>query len=181
MSGERGGSALDQREGGGERAAPYPSEEELAALEYLEVPRPKRGPLHEVILEDPISQLNIPMPVVLDADDPVSVAARFMTRFRYGSVLVTEDEALAGIFTERDLLLRCAGKDLDRIPLRDVMTRDPRTLTEEDTIAHALHLMAVGGYRHIPVLRNGLAAGFASVRGILRYLTENAIAPPRCG
>src|SRR6266511_1964702 len=99
----------------------YYTEEELEGLEYLDMPRPKRGPLHRVLLEDPISQLNAPMPIVLEAGDPVSVAARLMSKFRYGSVLVQDDEWLVGIFTERDLLLKCVGKDLDRTPLREVM------------------------------------------------------------
>ncbi len=165
--------------GEGEARRPSPerwqSEEELEALEYLDVPEPRRGPLHRVLLEDPISQLNVPLPIVLDADDPVSVAARFMARFRYGSVLVTEDERLAGIFTEHDLLQKCAGRDLDRTLLREVMTRDPQVLAEDDPIACALHLMAAGGYRHVPIVRDGLPAGFASVRGILRYLSENVL------
>ncbi len=164
--------------GGGadDRPELFYTEEELKGLEYLEIPSPKRGPLSEAVLEDPISQLNVPMPIVLETSDPVSVAARLMSRFRYGSVLVQEDDLLAGIFTERDLLNRCFGLDLDKTRLGEVMTRDPQTLEEDDTIACALHLMAVGGYRHVPIVRDGMPAGFASVRGILRYLAENALA-----
>ena len=149
--------------------------DELEGLEALEVRPPSRGSLHAMLLDDPISQLNAPMPIVLDAGDPVSKAAKFMARFRYGSILVEEDGLLAGIFTERDLLLRCTGKDLDRLHLREVMTRNPQILTEEDTLACAMNLMAAGGYRHIPIVRNGWPVGFISVRGILRYIAENAL------
>ena len=38
----------------------YYSEEDLKSLEYLDLPSPLRGRLHEIILEDPISQLNFP-------------------------------------------------------------------------------------------------------------------------
>jgi CBS domain-containing protein len=92
-------------------------------------------------------------------------------------VLVLDDEWLAGIFTERDLLLRCADKDLDRLKLSEVMTREPQALREDDTLACALNLMSVGGYRHVPILRDGHLIGFLSVRGILRYLADNALAP----
>jgi len=153
----------------------YYTEHELRQLEYLDLPAPRRGALHRLLLEDPISQLNAPKPIVLEVSDPVSKAAQLMSKFRYGSVLVLDDEWLAGIFTERDLLHRCAGKDLDRVKLGEVMTRDPQSLREDDTLACALHLMAVGGYRHIPILRDGHPIGFVSVRGILRYLAENAL------
>jgi len=166
---------------GGPRAKNRPpelfyTERELKELEYLDVPVPKRGALHRALLEDPISQLNVPKPIVLQVSEPVSVAARLMSKFRYGSVLVEDDEWLVGIFTERDLVRRCAWKDLDKLKLGEVMTRDPQALREDDTLACALHLMAVGGYRHIPILRDGHPAGFVSVRGILRYLVENALA-----
>jgi CBS domain-containing protein len=156
----------------------YYTEEELEQLEYLDMQPPKRGALHEMLLEDPIAQLNVPKPIVLQTTDTVSLAARLMSKFRYGSVLVQDDEWLAGIFTERDLLLRCADKDLDQVKLGEVMTRDPQALREDDTLACALNLMAVGGYRHVPILRDGHLIGFVSVRGILRYLAENALAPP---
>jgi hypothetical protein len=37
-----------------------------------------------------------------------------------------------------------------------------------------MHFMAVGGYRHIPIVREGTAPRFVSVRGVLRYLHEHA-------
>jgi CBS domain-containing protein len=155
----------------------YYTEEELEQLEYLDMKTPQRGALHEMLLEDPISQLNVPKPIVLQVSDPVSLAAKLMSKFRYGSVLVLDDEWLAGIFTERDLLLRCADKDLDRLKLSEVMTREPQALREDDTLACALNLMSVGGYRHVPIMRDGHLIGFLSVRGILRYLADNALAP----
>jgi CBS domain-containing protein len=151
------------------------TEEELQGLEYLDIPAPKRGALHRMLLEDPISQLNAPKPIVVEVSDPVALAVRLMSKFRYGSVLVQDDEWLVGIFTERDLLLRCAGKDLEGVKLSEVMTRDPQALREDDTLACALNLMAVGGYRHVPIIRDGHPVGFVSVRGILRYLAENAL------
>ncbi|MBI4583359.1 MAG: CBS domain-containing protein [Planctomycetes bacterium] len=155
----------------------YYSETDLESLEYLDMPLPRRGRLHEMILEDPISQLNAPKPIVLEASDPVSKAVKLMKKFRYGSVLVQDDEWLVGIFTEKDLIQKTSGKnfDFDKVTLREVMTPQPQALNAGDTLAHALHLMAVGGYRHVPVLDGGHPVGFVSIRGILRYIAENAL------
>lgn len=155
----------------------YYSEEDLQSLEYLDMPVPEKGEVRERVLEDPISRLNFPKPIVLEAGDPVSKAIKLMKKFRYGSVLVLDDEWLVGIFTEKNLLQETSARngDLERIPLREVMTPNPQALNDDDTIAEALHLMAVGGQRHIPVIKDGHPIGFVSIRGILRYIAENAL------
>ena len=89
-----------------------------------------------------------------------------------GSVLVLEEGRLAGIFTERDALLRVAGRALATTPLRDVMTRDPVVLREDDSIAVAIHKMAVGGFRHIPLTSAGVPTGIISARDVFRHIVE---------
>lgn len=157
----------------------YYSEDDLQSLEYLDMPVPEKGRIHEVILRDPLSRLNVPKPVVLKVDDSVLKAIRLMKKFRLGSVLVVQNGELVGIFTEKDLLVKTTGsdapRDLSKIELREVMTLHPQALEEDDTIAHALHLMSVGEYRHVPILRDGSPIGFVSIRGILHYITVNAL------
>ena len=147
-------------------------------LSGLGIPEPKHGRLHELILEDPLSQLNAPEPITVKTTDPVSRVVERMKKNRYGSVLVLDPGgALAGIFTERDLLRRL-GNDSAQIKsatVGEVMTAHPETLSEDDTIAHALNCMAVGGYRHIPLVREGAPVGFVSIRGILTYISQNAL------
>ena len=41
-----------------------------------------------------------------------------------------------------------------------------------DTLAFALHKMDVGGYRHLPILREGRPVGVLSVRDMLRHITR---------
>ena len=143
-----------------------------------EVPPPKRQRIHELILKDPISQLNAPPPLLFKAEDTVAEAAAEMRKRRYGSVLIVKDEGLlAGIFTERDLLRRCfgGGKPLAEITLGSVMTSRPNALTQKHTLAHALNAMAVGGYRHIPIVEKGCPVGFVSIRGILLYIAQSSL------
>jgi CBS domain-containing protein len=143
----------------------------------LRVPPPRQGRLHELILEDPLSQLNAPEPICLHGEDTVGRAVDLMRRRRYGSVLVVDGTGkLSGILTERDLLTLDRGQgSMSELLLEDVMTTLPKTLREEDTIAHALNRMAVGGYRHLPILRDGFPVAFTSIRGILRYIAMNAL------
>ena len=140
-------------------------------LAGLDIPGggPMEG-LHRHIMRDPIRRLAPLKPLIATPATTIWECIRIMREGRHGSVLVVERSAgehLVGIFTERDVLNRVAGRrlDLERVPVSRVMTRDPKTLREDDTLAFALHRMAVGSYRHIPILSDGRPPAFISVRG----------------
>jgi CBS domain-containing protein len=143
-------------------------------LSALDVPTPREG-LQRAIMETPLKEVGLHPPNIVAPATPVLEAIRLMQQTRHGSVLVVETGKLVGIFTERDFLDRLALEqpDLSAVPVRDVMTPEPQALTEDDVLAFALHRMAVGHYRHIPVVKDGHPVGFVSVRGLLRYLAEN--------
>ncbi len=87
-------------------------------------------------------------------------------------VLVVEDGRLIGIFTERDALLKLAGRTLAGISVNDVMTADPVVLREEDTVAVAIHKMALGGFRHIPLVDGGRPTGIVTARDVFHRIAE---------
>jgi len=139
---------------------------------------PVAGPRH--IMRDPIRQLAPLKPLVARADATIADAIRIMREGRHGSVLIVDragGDRLLGIFTERDVLLRVWGSGLDitTTPVGMVMTPEPATLPEDAPLSEAIHLMAVRGFRHIPIVRSGTPVGFLSVRGILRHVTEQVL------
>lgn len=108
---------------------------------------------------------------VLAAPEALSVreAAMRMAENKVGAMLIMEGGRLVGIFTERDLLNRVVAKrlDPDTTTLADVMSRDPRTITADKPLAHALVMMDEGGYRHLPVTDGGQVIGMVSARDAL--------------
>ncbi len=103
-------------------------------------------------------------PLILPEDASVKQACSLMSERRAGSVLATDkDGKLAGIFTGRDAVCRvlAAGKSATT-KLGDVMTTDPDTLAPEQTAIDALRLMWDGGYRHLPVVKDGKILGIVS-------------------
>lgn len=108
-------------------------------------------------------------PASAPSDTTVAEAARIMRGRRVGALLVMEGARLAGIFTERDALFRvlAEGRDAATTPLSEVMTRDPRTISPDRPFGHALHIMYEGGFRHVPVVRDGRAIGVVSARDAL--------------
>jgi CBS domain-containing protein len=144
-------------------------------LRSIDVPTARAG-LQRRIMETPLKDLSPGAAIIVSPRDPVARAVGLMRERRQGSVLVMEGQELVGIFTERDVLTRLTGEaiDVEKVPVSQVMTRDPKALREEDTLAYAMNCMAVGNYRHIPILGKGRPPRFISVRGVLRYLNENA-------
>jgi CBS domain-containing protein len=103
----------------------------------------------------------------LPASATVCEAARLMRARHIGSVLVTTtDGRLEGIFTERDMVCRVVAEhhDPDKTKLRAVMTAKPDTLGPDATALDALRRMHDGGFRHLPIVKNGRPIGIVSRR-----------------
>ena len=98
-----------------------------------------------------------------------------MQRERRACVLVMEADRLVGIFTERDILMKVAGKPLDimHTPVSASMTPDPFTLPADANVAFALNKMVLEGFRHIPLVDDdGHPTAVVSMRNLIEHLGE---------
>ena len=125
------------------------------------------------VMEDPVQALQPREPITIRPSATVRDAMARMIKENLGDLLVVDEhEQLVGILSERDLLTRVAGLDnYAARPVCVIMTRDPETVRESDTLAFALYKMDSGSYRHLPVVRDGRAVGMISVRDMLRHIT----------
>ncbi len=104
---------------------------------------------------------------------PTESAARAIDRMHAEGVdclLVMHEARLVGIFTERDAVIKLADKKVDSFDVRDVMTRDPVVLRPDDSLAVAIHKMAVGGFRHIPVMDGDQPIGVVAARDVFSHV-----------
>ncbi len=127
------------------------------------------------LLADHVQVLDPQDPVVVAADTPIRDVLRAMVDGGTGCVVVADADRPVGIFSERDALvsLSTEASALGGRPVSGFMTAPPETLEPDAKVAFAVQRMAVGGYRHIPIVgAGGELAGIISVRDILRYLTE---------
>jgi CBS domain-containing protein len=115
-------------------------------------------------------------PLTLPPTATIQEACRHMHDRKVGAVLVTEGEGLlVGIFTGRDAVRVVAeGKDFAGTHLRHVMTSEPDCLPPRHTAIHALRLMRDGGFRHVPVVHEGVVIGIVS-RGDFRGLEQDRL------
>ena len=125
------------------------------------------------LLNDRVGDLEMKEPRSVSPRDPVAFAIHIMQRYEVSCVLVYEDNHLAGIMTERDVLLKAAGEkvDLNALTVGALMTPDPVVLDEDDTLAVALHKMSIGGFRHIGVVAKDRATRVLSARELFRHVS----------
>ena len=126
------------------------------------------------LMEETVATLRPRKAVTLPETARVGEAIQSMLACDIGAVLiVAADGRLVGIFSERDLLTKVASEaDYAAKPVRQFMTPNPETVCETNTLAFVLHKLDGGGYRHLPVLRDGLPVGTISVRDMLRHMTR---------
>ena len=109
--------------------------------------------------------------ISLDGGTSALDAARAMAEHRVGALLVTDaDGAAAGIFTERDLMIRLVVKGLDATatPVEDLMTRDMFTASPNERVNQVAQEMQNRHIRHLPVVEDGVVVGLLSLRDLLR-------------
>jgi CBS domain-containing protein len=119
----------------------------------------------------PIAELIGGRPVhTLPASTTVLAAVREMDVHRVGAILVLDaDEHLAGIFTERDLMVRVVVRGLDpsAVSLAEVMTRDLFTAAPTERVGEVAHKLQARHIRHVPVVEDGAVVGILSLRDLL--------------
>jgi CBS domain-containing protein len=108
--------------------------------------------------------------IALPGSATVMEAALRMDEARIGAMLIVADDGgAAGVFTERDLMVRVivAGKDPHQVTLDEVMTRDLFTVTPDRHINEVWREMQARHIRHLPVLEDDRVVGMLSLRDLL--------------
>ena len=141
-----------------------------ADLRTSDIPHPSGTDIEGALIGAQLSALRPRTPITVDEGTPVAEALRTMRDEGVGCVLVTRGERLVGIFTERDAVLKLAGRSVDGLDISSVMTADPVVLRGSDNAAIAIHKMAVGEFRHIPLVEDGRPIGVVSSRDLFGYL-----------
>lgn len=110
--------------------------------------------------------------VSIGAQEPVSVAARLMSRYNLGALPVrTASGRLCGMVTDRDVVLRCvaAGKRAESVPVCDVMSAGVLSVEEGEDAEKAAQLMSRAQLRRLPVTHNGRLTGMLSLADFARH------------
>ncbi len=141
-----------------------------ADLTTSDMPQPALE-FHDTVLGEHLEALGFSQPVTVDSTVGIADAIRQMHAADTDCLLVCDDGKLVGIFTDRDALVKATDKRLALYRVGDFMTADPVVLRRADTLAVAVHKMAVGEFRHIPVVEDdGTPIGVVSAADVFRHI-----------
>ncbi len=139
--------------------------------------------IREAMMHEPIGKLltgkDLLVAKVTDTLD--QVIELFRTKEK-NCLLVYEENNLVGILSNRDLLLRAAGKykDLSKVHVGAVMTSVPEHVKADTPMAYVVNKMSMGGFRHLPVLReDGMPISILTVQDVLRYIANLLRSPAK--
>ena len=102
-------------------------------------------------------------------------ALKVMMEKNISSVLIMTGDQLNGILTERDYARKVIllGKSSKEIPVSEIMTANPITISPEDTIDHCMELMTDKHFRHLPVIENTVVVGMLSIGDVVKFIIED--------
>jgi CBS domain-containing protein len=112
--------------------------------------------------------------VSIAGDRTVAEAVALLASRRIGAIPVMDGDAVAGIFSERDVIYgleREGAAALDR-KVRDVMTTPALTVAPDESVLGALALMTRRRIRHLPVIEHGRCIGFISIGDLVKHRIE---------
>ena len=93
-------------------------------------------------------------PLTFGKDSKVSDAVASMSEYNYGAVvIVNDDNTIAGIVSERDIMKRLVNenKDPSTTTVSDIMTTNVRCAQEDDLVVDWLRIMSNERFRHLPI------------------------------
>ena len=147
----------------------------MKSLRDLDVPRSDATEgLARSVMEDNLGQLEQEEILTARPDETALEVARRMKAAQTACALVLDDGKLVGIFTEHDVLCKMTGEKAHAAerPVSELMSANPESLQETDSVAAALNKMAMGRYRHVPIARTGGGYGVTSIKHVLKYIAQ---------
>lgn len=101
-----------------------------------------------------VSDVMTARPRVVSPDTPVSQVAELMESEDIGAIPILDGDQLAGMITDRDIVIRAVakGKDPRGMPAREISSRDVVTVRPDSNLSEALELMAGHQVRRLPVV-----------------------------
>jgi CBS domain-containing protein len=104
-------------------------------------------------------------PICLSKDTTVIEAAKRMREYNIGDVIITDQNRICGVLTDRDIVVRALaeGKDPNTAMVAEICSPNVVTVAPDDAITHAIELMREHAIRRLPVIQDGRPIGILSI------------------
>ena len=110
----------------------------------------------------------------IEASATVFEALTKVVEKNVGSILVTEDDKVVGIMTERDYLRKVAihGRTSHDTQVREIMSAPLVYVTPETTIEESMAIMTDRRIRHLPVVEDDDVVGIISIGDLVKFQSQ---------
>ncbi|TWC11469.1 MULTISPECIES: CBS domain-containing protein [unclassified Pseudomonas] len=101
-------------------------------------------------------------------DTPLREVARIMRQADIGALVINQDDRMAGMITDRDLVIRAMAEGMDmNTPVSRIMSDEVRYCFEDEEIDHVAKNMAQLEKRRLPVVnRDKRLVGMVSLANV---------------
>jgi CBS domain-containing protein len=123
-----------------------------------------------------IQDVMTPDPVTLPDSATVQQAAQAMREADIGDVIVMHDGDVAGIVTDRDLVVRSVadGQDPTSVRVGTIASPEIVALSPDDDVDRAIELMRVRAVRRLPVVDQDKPVGIVSLGDLARLRDQDS-------
>ena len=110
--------------------------------------------------------------LTVSPDELVRGAIEKMEEISAGTALVMEGGEVVGIVSERDVIRKVVlqGKDIDNVKVKDIMSTELTTVTQETSLDDCMQIITEQRIRHLPVMCDGNLCGIVSIGDVVKYL-----------
>lgn len=122
-----------------------------------------------------VASLTDRLPLSIDVAMTIQQAAKLMTEQNISSVLITEQDKLLGVMTDRDIKTRCVAAGLDyNKSVSHIMTTEPQTVSATTLLSEALLIMTKMGINHLPIMENEKPIAMLTTSDIIRHISTSS-------
>ncbi|WP_159945655.1 MULTISPECIES: CBS domain-containing protein [unclassified Nocardiopsis] len=109
-------------------------------------------------------------------DTSLREAAEIMREADVGDVVVTHENRIMGILTDRDIVVRCLaeGGDPDQSTARDVCSSEVATVPPQSSVADAVHVMRTSAVRRLPVVDDNRVVGVVTMGDLAQAVDDKS-------
>lgn len=111
----------------------------------------------------------------IEPDETVLKAISIMAEKGIGALVVTHEDAVVGILSERDYTRKIALMERTSFntTVNQIMTEKVLTVTRSATVEHCLELMTDKHLRHLPIVENNKLIGLISIGDLVKAAMED--------
>ncbi len=116
----------------------------------------------------------------ISASLSIQEVAQLMTERQQSAAIILESDHSIGIITDQDLRSRCIAKGIaPSESITQIMTRNPKTTTHNQSAFRALLMMSTNNIHHLPVLKAGQVIGIISGNDIIDWQSNHSLSIAR--